>query len=98
MADKEKRLRKILVKMDMRGMLRHAKTLEESHIVLVDCPEDPTKYAIYKKEGYQQVLANGYTFPEDRVHFLVHANPRNRRQLEQSLMTNRYGAVHMSVK
>ena len=98
MADKEKRLRKILVKIDLRGMLKHTKTLEESHIVLVDCPEEPTKYAIYKKEGYQQVLANGYTFPENKVHFLVHTNPRNRRQLEQSLMTSRYGAVHMSVK
>ena len=98
MADKEKKLRKILVKIYMRGLLKHVKTLEESHIVLVDCPEEPTKYAIYKKEGYQQVLANGYTFPEDKVHFLVPTNPRNRRQLEQSLMTNKYGVVHMSVK
>ena len=56
MADKEKRLRKILVKIDMRGMLKHVKTLEESHIVLVDFPEEPTKYSIYNKESYQQVL------------------------------------------
>ena len=82
----------------MKGILKHADTLEEAYIVLVDYPEEPTKYAIYKKEMYQQILANGYTYPEDRVYFLVPTNPRNRRQLEQSLMTNKYGTLRMSVK
>ena len=98
MADKEKRLRKILAKIYMKGMLKHADTLEEAYIVLVDYPEKPTKYAIYKKEMYQQILVNGYTYPEDRVYFLVPTNPRNRRQLEQSLMTNKYGTLRMSIK
>ena len=98
MADKEKRLRKILAKIYLKGMLKPVGTLEEAHIVLVDYPEGPTKYATFKKEGYQQVLANGYTYPEDRVHFLVPTNPRNRRQLEQSLMTNKYGSVNISPK
>ena len=98
MADKEKRLRKILAKIYMKGRLKPVDTLEEAHIVLVDYPEESTKYAILKKEMYQQVLANGYTYPEDRVYFLVPTNPRNRRQLEQSLITNKYGTLRMSVK
>ena len=93
MADKEKRLRKILDKIDMRGKLKSVATLEEAHIVLEDVPEKSCKYGIYRKGEYQQELTNGYAFPEDRVHFLVHANPRNRRQLEQNLMTNRNGSV-----
>ena len=93
MADKEKRLRKILDKIDMRGKLKSVATLKEAHFVLVDIPEKSCKYGIYRKTEYQQELTNGYTFPEDRVHFLVHANPRNRRQLEQNLMTNRNGSV-----
>ena len=98
MADKEKRLRKILLKIHMKGELKPVDTLEEAYIVLVDCPEESTKYAIFKKEMYQQVLKNGYTYPEDRVYFLVPTNPRNRRQLEQSLTTNKYGTLRMSAK
>ena len=98
MVDKEKRLRKILLKIYMKGKLKPVDTLEEAYIVLVDYPEESTKYAIFKKEMYQQVLANGYTYPEDRVYFLVPTNPRNRRQLEQSLMTNKYGSLRMSAK
>ena len=98
MADKEKRLRKILNKIYMKGKLKPVDTLEEAHIVLVDYPEESTKYALFKKEGYQQVLANGYTYPGDRVYFMVPTNPRNRRQLEQSFMTNKYGSVDMSPK
>ena len=49
MADKEKRLRKILDKIYMKGLLKSVGTLEEAHIVLVDYPEEPTKYGILKK-------------------------------------------------
>ena len=98
MADKEKRLRKILFKLGLNGILKPTKTLEENYIVIVDTPEDPIKYNLYKKEGYEQLLEHGYTYPQDRVHFLVPTNPRNRRQLERSMMTNRYGATHSSTK
>ena len=98
MADKEKRIRKILFNLGLKGLLKPAKTLEENYIVLVDTPDDPSKYNLYKKEGYEQLLEHGYTYSPDRVHFLVPTNPRNRRQLEQSMMTNRYGATHSSIK
>ena len=98
MADKAKRLRKILLKIYMRGILKPAKTLEEAHLVLVEDTEDPTKYTFYKKEDYKQVLANGSIFLEDKVHFLVSTNPRNRRQVEQSIMTNKFGEVRRNTK
>ena len=98
MADKEKRLRKILLKANLKGQLKPVNTLEKAHLVLVDYPEESTKYAIFNKEMYQRVLANRYTYPEDRVYFLVPTNPRNRRQLEQSLTTNKYGSLRMSAK
>ena len=93
MADKEKRLRKILDKLDKRGKLKSVATLEKAHIVLVEVPEKSCKYFIYLKDGYQRELTKGYVFLEDRVHFLVHTNPRNRRQVERSLMSNRSGSV-----
>ena len=81
MADKAKRLRKILNKINMRGSLKHVGTLEEAQTVLVEDPADTTKYIFYGKEEYKQVSVNGLILPEDRVHFLVSTNPRNRRQV-----------------
>ena len=98
MADKEKRLRKILTKIYMKGVLKHVKTLEEAHLVLVEDAEDPFKYTFYKKEDYKEVLEHGYTFLDDRVHFLVPSNPRNRRRVEQSIMTNKFGEVRRYIK
>ena len=38
MADKEKRLRKLLTKVNLKGKLKSVKTYEESSIVLVEDP------------------------------------------------------------
>ena len=81
MVDKEKRLRKILFKAGLKGRLKSVATLEEAHIVLVDDREKSYAYYFYQKVGYQQLLADGHTFPEDRVYFLVDTNPRNRQNL-----------------
>ena len=89
MADKEKRLRKLLDKMGMRGKVKSVATLEEAHLVLVDDREKSYAYYIYQKVGYQQALTNGHTFPEDKVHFLVHTNLRNRQHLVQNLMSSK---------
>ena len=98
MADKEKRLRKILAKIYMKGVLKRAKTLEESHVVLVENVEDPSLYTFYKNEDYKEVLEHGYTFLDDQVHFLVPSNPRNRSRVEQSIMTNKFGEVRHLMK
>ena len=98
MADKEKRLRKILTKIYMKGVVKRAKTLEESHLVLVENANDPSLYTFYKKEDYKEILDHGYTFPDDLVHYLIPSNPRNRRKVEQSIMTNKFGEVRHFMK
>ena len=88
MADKEKRLRKILVKKGWKGKLKLVATLEESGIVLVEDPCGEDKNLIFDKNGFKHALSNGETFPEDRVYFLVSTNPRDRRLVEQSILSN----------
>ena len=90
MADKEKRLRKLLTKSGMKGQLKLVKTLEEAHIIIVQDPHYPDKNTFFNRVGYQRELDNGETFPQECVYFTVPTNPRNRRQLEQSLMSNKY--------
>ena len=91
MADKAKRLRKILFKFSLKGKLKSVKTLEESGIVIVENPCGENKFLIFDKNGFIHVQSNGETFPEDRVHFLVSTNSRNRRLVEKSILcsTNR---------
>ena len=98
MADKEKRLRKFLVKIRMRGQLKSVGNLEEARLILVEDPHSTAKNTFYDKVGYEKVLENGYTFSEDRVHFLVSTNPRNSRQVVQSVMTNKHGFVQFDLK
>ena len=93
MADKEKRLRKILVKVGLKGKLKSVKTYEESSIVVVEDPCSATKNIFFDKKGFEYALLDGETFPEDRVHFLVSTNPRNRQLVERSVMSNNYGLM-----
>ena len=85
MADKEKRLRKILDKKEMRGKLKSVNTIEEASIVIVETLAD--KNLIFDKNGFKYMQSNGETFSEDRVHFLVSTNPRDRRLVEQSILS-----------
>ena len=99
MADKEKRLRKILARICLKGLLKPTKTFEEAHTVLVEIDKDQHHvYTCYKKEEYKQLLEEGYIFPENKVHFLVATNPRNRRQVEQSIMSNKFGSIKYPTK
>ena len=77
----------------MKGVLKRTKTLEDAHLVLVENTKGPSLYTFFKKEDYKEVLERGYTFLEDKVHFLVSSNPRNRRQVEQSILTNKFGEL-----
>ena len=88
MVDKEKRLRKILSKVGLKGKLKSVKTYEESSILVVEDPCSVTKNVFFDKRGFEYALSNGETFPEDRVHFLVSTNPRNRQLVEQSVLSN----------
>ena len=91
MADKEKRLRKILTRANLKGKLKSVKTYEEAGIVVVEDPGSTTKNVFFDKRGFEYALANGETFPEDRVHFLVSTNPRNRQLVGRGVLTNNRG-------
>ena len=93
MADKEKRLRKILFHANLKGKLKSVKTYEESSIVVVEDPCSASKNIFFDKKGFEYALLGGETFPEDRVHFLVSTNPRNRQLVERSVMCNNYGMM-----
>ena len=86
MADKEKRLRKILLNSALKGKLKLAKTLEEAHIIIVQDPRYPGKNTFYNRRGYQTALDNGETFPEECVYFTVPTNLRNIRQITKSII------------
>ena len=84
MADKEKRLRKILLKYGYKGLLKSVKAI----IVLVEDPRTHKNNQFFNKEIYQLAIDRGTTFPEHLVHFLVPSNSRNIRQVTESIVTN----------
>ena len=86
MADKEKRLHKILLHSNLRGKLKMVKTLEEAYIVIVQHPHDPRNCFVYHKNRYQEELNKGETFPEEHVYFMVPTNPRSIRQKTNSIV------------
>ena len=86
MADKEKRLRKALLNSNLKGKLKTVKTLEEAYIVIVLLPHDSRSCLVYHKDRYQEELNNGETFPEEYVYFMVPTNPRNIKQITNSIV------------
>ena len=92
MADKEKRLRKILSKMSIKGRFKLAATLEEAHIVLIDERKRPG-FCLLEKDSYLMAIEQGYIFPEEGVYYLVSTNPRNRQLVEQKYLTNAFAEV-----
>ena len=86
MADKEKRLRKALLNSNLRGKLKTVKTLEEAYIVIVLHPLDSRNCFVYHKDRYQDELNSGETFPEEYVYFMVPTNPRNIKQITNSIV------------
>ena len=86
MADKDKRLRKALLNSNLKGKLKMVKTLEEAYIVIVLHPHDSRNCFVYHKDRYQEELNNGETFPEEYVYFMVPTNPRNIKQITNSIV------------
>ena len=93
MADKEKRLRKILVKKGFKGKLKSVATIEEAHLICVENSQCISKTIITGKDTYKQLLEEGHTFPEDQVHYLVSSNPRNTWHIEHKILSNSYGIL-----
>ena len=93
MADKLKRLRKILVKKGLKGQLKPVGSLEEAHIILIDNKQCIDRIKLMGKDAYKEFLDDGHILPSDIVHFLISANPRNRWNIEQHLFTSAHGLV-----
>ena len=93
MADKEKRLRKILVNKGMKGKLKPVDTLEEAHIIVVEDRNDKTKTKFIGKDSYIRMVEEGYTFPEENMFFTVSSNPRDKKNIEQKLLSNTFGST-----
>ena len=93
MADKDKRLRKILVKINMKGRLKLVATLEEAHLVLVEDKQCASRTKLIGKDTYLIMIEKGYTFPEEEVYYTVSTNPRDRKHIEQKYLTSAFAAV-----
>ena len=93
MADKGKRLRKLLSRKGLNGILKPAGNLERAHVIIIDDKQSMDRMMIIPKDTYQGYLDNGYVFPDDMVHYMVIANPRNRRNIEQWLFSSENGHV-----
>ena len=82
MADKIKRLNKMLNKSGLKGFLKPVENLEDSHFVLVGKIKDRfsnSNELIIKTEDYKALQESGKTYPAEIVHFLVITNKRNRK-------------------
>ena len=88
MADKEKRLRKILVKKGFKGQLKLVATLEEARLVWVEGFGCKSKNIVVDKDTYLKMIQKGYTFPEEDVYYLVSTNPRNSKSIEERFLTS----------
>ena len=91
MADKEKRIRKFLNKINIKGKLKTVKTLDEANIIIILDPHTAINSVFYDKAGYQTALLRGETFPEDMVHFLTPTNPRNNDLVMRGLLFKTHG-------
>ena len=91
MADKEKRIRKFLDKINIKGKLKTVKTLDEASVIIILDPHTAVNSFLYDKAGYQAALSRGETFPEDMVHFLTPTNPRNKDLVTRGILLKTHG-------
>ena len=93
MADKEKRLRKILSKKGLKGLLKTVATLEEARIIVVENKQNISNSMLMGRDTYELCLQEGQTFPEDLVYYTISTNPRNTTNIERKIISNSYGIV-----
>ena len=91
MADKEKRIRKFLNKMNIKGKLKTVKTLDEASIIIILDPHAAIKSLFYDKVGYLTTISRGVTYAEETVHFLTPTNPRNIDLVTRGLLSKTRG-------
>ena len=92
MADKEKRLRKILTKLGMKGRLKLVASLE-AHLVLVQDKQCASRTKLIGKDSWLIFIERGYTFPEEDVYYVISPNPRDRKHIEEKYLTNAFACI-----
>ena len=95
MADKEKRIQKLLSKTKLKVKVKKVGTLEEASSVIVEDLHTMCNNVFYDKKGYQDALLKGETFPEDRVHFMVSSNPRNSHLVVRGVINKARGLANL---
>ena len=94
MADKEKRLSKILSKGGLKGKLKLVATLDEAHLVIVKDKRYVIGTRFIEKDNWLIMIERGYTFPEEDVYYVISPNPRDKKNIEQRLLSNAYSCKH----
>ena len=93
MVDKEKRLRKILTKLGMKGRLKLVASLDEVHIVSVQDKQCASRTKLIGKDSWLIFIERGYTFPEEDVYYVISPNPRDRKHIEEKYLTNAFACI-----
>ena len=86
MTDEIKRLEKVLKKKGIKGWLKPVDNLENSQFIIVENKRCVYNSMLIKTEDYKTLLERGETYPPDIVHFLMHSNKRNVKNIN-SLLT-----------
>ena len=98
MADKEKKLRKILEKIGRKGRLKLVATLEEAHLVLVEDKRCCKRSKLLGKGTYLEMIEKGYTAPEEEVYYVTATNPRDRKTIEGRYLSNAFAVARTPLK
>ena len=97
MADKEKRLRKILSRLGLKGRLKLVASLDEAHLVIVEDKRCASRTKLIGKDSWLIMIERGYTFPEEDVHYVISPNPRDKKNIEQKYLTNAFACIQTTL-
>ena len=93
MADEEKRLRKILSRLGLKGRLKLVVSLDEAHFVIVEDKQCASRTKLIGKDSWLIMIERGYTFPEEDVYYVISPNPRDKKNIEQKYLTNAFACI-----
>ena len=93
MADKEKRLRKILSRLGLKGRLKLVASLDEAHLVIVEDKRCASRTKLIGKDSWLIMIERGYTFPEEDVYYVISPNPRDKKNIEQKYLTYAFACI-----
>ena len=87
MADNNKRIKKLLNMLGMKGFLKPVENLEDSHFVIIENKRCTRSSLLIDSKKYKALLESGETPPPGIVHFIVITNKRNVLNIKNNLFT-----------